>query len=140
MRRIEIIFFLLIIFLVSACSNNKEDIKGAYQLNEAINYKDYQLIVTNFFINDLEMGLNNNDVILYIYIQYPLTESIYNKDVYLKTLSGKRIDHYSVDGLDYLGGINRQTPSFVRFSVPKKEKEVIIYINNEIRVYINLEG
>ncbi len=140
MRRIEIIFFLLMIFLVSACSNNKEDINSAYKLNEEITYKNYQLTVTNFFINDLEIGLNKNDVILYIYIEYPLTESIFNNDVYLKTISGKKIDHYSVDGLDYLGGLNRQTPPFVRFSVPKKEKQVIIYINDEIRVYINLEG
>ncbi|MFA5693301.1 MAG: hypothetical protein WC907_06740 [Acholeplasmataceae bacterium] len=116
-----------------------ENIKTAYNVNDEIIYNDFIIKITDFYINPIEIGKNKDEVILYIYINYPNDQTIYSSNLYLNTLNKHKINYYSVDGLDYLGGVNRREEPFIRFSVPKNILEYILYIDEGIRIYIKLE-
>ena len=139
MKRYYIItIFILTLLLVSCQSDELEDINTALNPNDTIIYNDFELMIENYYINPLEIAKNNNEMILYIYITYPVDKTIYSNELYLNTLNKQKINYYSVDGLDYLGGINRTESPFIRFSVPNHLFEYILYIG-ENRIYLNVE-
>lgn len=137
MRKLIIICLL---FFIMACSPKveTEDLTGVNNMNEVFIYNGFEVKVTNAIFNDLEVPNQKDEVVIYIYIEYPLDETILSKDCKLHTMDKKVYSFYSVDGLDYLGGSQRAEDAFIRFSVPKNITKFVLYLNDIQRVLIEL--
>lgn len=138
MRKLILVSFLSLTFLLVSCTEKIENVDTAHKIGESILFQGFNVVVEEAYVNPLETPSRPDETVLYIFIKYPNDQTIYSHSVWIQTLDFKKIDYYRVDGLDYLGGVQRAERAFVRFSVPKDESQFILYLDIETRILISL--
>jgi len=140
MRKSIFANIIIMCLLLVACTVELEDKNTAFAIGETFDFNGFNVVIEEVYLNPLETPLQVDEVVLYIYIDYPEDKIIRSQSVWLHTMNFKRIDYYRVDGLDYLGGVQRADRPFVRFSVSINENEFILYLDLNTRILISIGG
>lgn len=137
MKRILIVIGLL--GFITGCQSTSsfdKNLNDAHKMNEIIELDGTIITVTEVVTSLIDQSIHHDEVIIRVYMNFTGEPPFTSNTLRGLLETDQTISAYMVDGLDYLVGKTQAEAPFVRFSVPKGSKTMLLFLSDTICVHL----